>query len=151
MNMENDTRLEGFEVIHAYTRAQAIEDGVLVDLSDLAREAGFRFPVAVTQGVWAVLNPTKELEGAGQDMAGRAWDMLTILRHAIRSASRTDEIRFSMVTDMVLAKTQLPVVVSGKTYYGCCAGCVGRLNADRKARVAADPVLRVSLNGTLCC
>ncbi len=31
--MENDMRLEGFEVIHAYTRAQAIEDGVLVDLS----------------------------------------------------------------------------------------------------------------------
>ena len=93
--MENDTRLEGFEVIHAYTQAQAIEDGVLVDLSDLAREAGFRFPVVVTQGVWGVLNPTKELEAAGQDMAGRAWDMLTILSHGIRSASRTDEVRFS--------------------------------------------------------
>ena len=93
--MENDKRLEGFEVIHAYTRAQAIEDGVLVDLSDLAREAGFRFPVAVTQGVWAVLNPTKELEAAGQDMAGRAWDMLAILSHGIRSASRTDEVRFA--------------------------------------------------------
>lgn len=45
-----------------------------------------------------------------------------------------------MVTDMVFARTQMPVVVSGKTYYGCCAGCVGKLNADRKARVAADPV-----------
>ena len=93
--MENDTRLEGFEVIHAYTRAQAIEDGVLVDLSDLAGEAGFRFPVAVTRGVWAVLNPTKELEAAGQDMTGRAWDMLSILSYGIRSASRTDEIRFA--------------------------------------------------------
>lgn len=93
--MGNDTRSEGFDVIHAYTRAQAIEDGVLVDLSDLAREAGFRFPVAVTQGVWAVLNPTKELESAGQDMNGRAWDMLTILRHGIRGASRTDEVHFA--------------------------------------------------------
>lgn len=45
-----------------------------------------------------------------------------------------------MVTDKVFAQTQMPVVVSGKTYYGCCAGCVGRLNTDRKARVAADPV-----------
>lgn len=45
-----------------------------------------------------------------------------------------------MVTDMVMGKPQLPVVVSGKTYYGCCAGCVGRLNANRKARVASDPV-----------
>lgn len=83
------------EVISAYTRAQAIEDGVLVDLSDLAREAGFKFPLAVTQGVWAFLNPTKELEAAGQDMTGRAWDMLTILRHAIKSASRADAVCFA--------------------------------------------------------
>ena len=94
--MENiEQGWEGVEIIHAYTRAQALEDGVLIDLTDLAREAGFRFPVAVTQGVWAVLNPTKELKSAGQDMTGRAWDMLTILRHAIRSASRTDEVRFA--------------------------------------------------------
>lgn len=52
----------------------------------------------------------------------------------------TDTSTVCMVTDMVLVKPQLPVVVSGKTYYGCCAGCVGRLNADRRARVAADPV-----------
>jgi len=52
----------------------------------------------------------------------------------------TDTSTVCMVTDMVLVKPQLPVVVSGKTYFGCCAGCVGRLNADRSARVAADPV-----------
>ncbi len=92
---KNEQGWEGVEIIHAYTRAQALEDGVLVDLTDLAREAGFRLPVAVTQGVWAVLNPTKELEEAGQDMTGRAWDMLTILRHSIRGASATDEIRFA--------------------------------------------------------
>ncbi|EQD30141.1 hypothetical protein B2A_14268, partial [mine drainage metagenome] len=32
------------DVISRYTRAQAIEDGVLVEVSELAREAGFRFP-----------------------------------------------------------------------------------------------------------
>lgn len=52
----------------------------------------------------------------------------------------TDTSMVCMVTDMVLVKPQMPVVVSGKTYYGCCAGCVNRLNADRSARVAADPV-----------
>ncbi len=94
--MENTQNVwEGVEVIHAYTRAQALEDGVLIDLSDVAREAGFKFPVAVTQGVWAVLDPTKELEAVGQDLTGRAWDMLTILRHAIRRASDTDEIHFA--------------------------------------------------------
>ena len=93
--MEIKTTSEGFEVIYAYTRRDAFEDGVLVDLSDLAREAGFKFPLAVTQGVWAILNPTKELEAAGQDMTGRAWDMLTILCYAIKSASCLDEVRFA--------------------------------------------------------
>ena len=39
-------------VISVYTRAQAIEDGILVDVSETAREAGFRIPVAVTRSVW---------------------------------------------------------------------------------------------------
>lgn len=51
----------------------------------------------------------------------------------------TDRSRICMVNDKVMGQTQLPVLVAGKTYYGCCAGCVGRLNNDRKARVAEDP------------
>ena len=39
-------------VLSVYTRAQAIEDGILVDVSDTAREAGFKIPVAVTRSVW---------------------------------------------------------------------------------------------------
>ncbi|MCE9563538.1 MAG: hypothetical protein K8U57_15970 [Planctomycetes bacterium] len=40
---------ENAEVIHSYTRANALADGVLVDVSETAREAGIRFPVALTQ------------------------------------------------------------------------------------------------------
>ena len=40
------------EVIFTYTRAQAIEDGVLVDVTKEAKEYGFRFPVAVTNRLW---------------------------------------------------------------------------------------------------
>ena len=39
-------------VISVYTRAQAIEDGILVDVSETAREAGFKIPVAITRAVW---------------------------------------------------------------------------------------------------
>ena len=35
-----------FNLWFAPLRAQALEDGVLVDVSETAREAGFRFPVA---------------------------------------------------------------------------------------------------------
>ena len=38
--------------ISTYSRAQAIEDGILVDVSDTAREAGFTIPVAATRTVW---------------------------------------------------------------------------------------------------
>ena len=40
---ENRSPFDDMEVISAYSRAQAIEDGVLVDLSTLAREAGFKY------------------------------------------------------------------------------------------------------------
>ena len=38
----------GFEVIHRYTRAQAIADGLLVDVTAKARTCGFTVPVAMT-------------------------------------------------------------------------------------------------------
>ena len=65
------------EIVSSYSRAEAIADGVLVDISEIAREAGFKFPVAVTQGVFALLN---DLRVPCQDFKGRAWDMLTIMR-----------------------------------------------------------------------
>ena len=43
---------EGFDLIHSYSRQQAIEDGVLVDVTATAREAGFRYPVALTATVF---------------------------------------------------------------------------------------------------
>jgi hypothetical protein len=48
---------DGMEIISSYSRAQALEDGVLIDISVLAREAGLKFPVAVTMAVFSVLAP----------------------------------------------------------------------------------------------
>jgi hypothetical protein len=36
-----------------HTRTQAIEDGVLVDVSKTAKEAGFLYPVEITSAAWA--------------------------------------------------------------------------------------------------
>ncbi|MDE1977347.1 MAG: hypothetical protein KGI84_08840 [Elusimicrobia bacterium] len=105
---------EGAEIIHAYTRAQAIEDGVLADVSDLAREAGFKWPVAVTSLVWAFLEPSEDLKDQGQSWTGRAWDMLTILRHAIRTAERTDEVRFAPLFVLEPGRDPQPVQLRAK-------------------------------------
>ncbi len=45
-----------------------------------------------------------------------------------------------MVTDKVFGKPQIPVEFEGKTYYGCCQGCVAKLKNNGELRSAIDPV-----------
>jgi len=75
------------DVIYSYSRAQAIADGVLVDVSDMAKEAGFRYPVAMTAAAWAdcVAWPDSN-RGAGQSESGRLWDVLWMTKLAIKGA-----------------------------------------------------------------
>ena len=42
-------------VIFSYTRKQAIDDGVLVDVTEIARRVGFVIPVAMTATCWAAI------------------------------------------------------------------------------------------------
>lgn len=75
------------EIISIYTRSQAISDGVLVDVSTDAWEAGFCAPVAVTRGVWDQY--VRVPDGvAGQDEAGRLWDILWMLQAAMAQMPR---------------------------------------------------------------
>ncbi len=74
---------DNFEVIYAYTRSQALADGVLVDVTDTAREAGFRVPVALTSTVWErCVSVPRGAEGE-QDARGRLWDVLWMCRVGI--------------------------------------------------------------------
>ncbi len=52
-----------------------LRDGILVEVSNLAAEAGFKFPVAVSCTVW---NAYVEVPPGvtGQDETGRLWDIL---------------------------------------------------------------------------
>jgi hypothetical protein len=110
-NHMNESRnpFESVEVISSYSRAQAIEDGVLMDLSELAREAGFKYPIAVSVGVFAVLAPWangsegdiskpaegQPLYGLGQSFNGRAWDLLTVLLYEIRRGKGGGRVDFA--------------------------------------------------------
>jgi hypothetical protein len=42
---------ENADLIHTYTRADALRDGVLIDVSATTREAGIRWPVALRRTV----------------------------------------------------------------------------------------------------
>lgn len=82
------------DVIHSYSRADAIRDGVLIDVSATAREAGIRYPVALTRAAWdrCVSVPPGV---ACQDEAGRLWDVVWLLRCAARQCDG-GEVRFGV-------------------------------------------------------
>ncbi len=83
-------------VISRYTRAQALADGVLVDVTATAREAGIRYPTAVTEAVFE--RCIRVPEGvSGQDEVGRAWDVLWLLRLAIARSPGGDRLLFPVL------------------------------------------------------
>jgi hypothetical protein len=85
------------ELISVYTRAQAIEDGVLIDVTETAKEKGFKIPVAVTSNLWASwIVPSAEAKRYKQEATGRLWDVLTMFHHAI-GASKTDFVKFTVL------------------------------------------------------
>lgn len=81
--MDNNDGSEGPEgnnpfgpVIYAYTRAQALADGVLVDVSNAAVEAGFKVPVALTRAAWddcVEWNDEDTRRQTPQNASGRLW------------------------------------------------------------------------------
>lgn len=85
-------------VLHAYSRADALKAGDLVDLrekfSDLVEESGFTTPVACTRAVYAgCIALSEAARAAGNDEKGRAWDLLHMLRVGIRLRSADERRR----------------------------------------------------------
>ena len=91
------------EPISVYTRAQALADSVLVDLSAWAGSGpdgmlgGFKVPVAVTAAVWGDIHAIPaRLEGLAS-VRGRAHDLLWMASCAARRAGDGPEVRFRLI------------------------------------------------------
>ena len=92
------------ETISTYSRAEAIEDGVLIDVSETAKEAGIRYPVAVTAQLWNdYVTPDPRPKGWGQSIAGRLWDLMVCFR---AQAGRTKGARFNFQVMFILKERQ---------------------------------------------
>jgi hypothetical protein len=63
-----------FEVISVYTAEQAVEDGMLADVSETAHEMGYNkdFKVRITRSVYDLCTPPKS--NKIQSFEGRLWD-----------------------------------------------------------------------------
>ena len=77
-------------VISTYTRAQALADGALIDATSMAREAGFEWPLALTQAAWLDCVAWTERDNrlqVCQDESGRLWDVLYMAHCAIKTTA----------------------------------------------------------------
>ena len=99
-NTSDEQTTESFfgKVISTYTSAQAIEDGVLIDPGSMAKEAGFKWPVAITVNAWAdcvAWTDDDSQQQVHQDQSGRLWDLMYMASYAIRTSKDSgDRILF---------------------------------------------------------
>lgn len=87
------------DVVFAYTREQAITDGVLVDVSSVASNSGFQIPVAVTSTVWErYIEWTDEDSDKQtiQDESGRLADVLWMLYLACKENKDESSIKYEL-------------------------------------------------------
>ncbi len=95
MKEEQIMKEEQTNIVFAYSRAQAIADGVLIDTGEMAKEAGFRYSVALTAAAWQLCVAVPKA-CPWQDERGRLWDVLNVLRVSSRNKSSSG-IEFSLL------------------------------------------------------
>lgn len=75
-----------FDVIHSYTRADAIRDGVLIDITanfpDISRQL-YKFPVACTAAIWAIVEAAVADKRHNNDYNGVIWDLLWMSQRGV--------------------------------------------------------------------
>ena len=88
------------ETVYIYSRAQALDDGVLVDVSGVAKEAGFRVAVAMTSAAWQNTVEWTEADSkrqTQQDESGRLWDVLWMAYLAVRRGNTEARKSFQLL------------------------------------------------------
>jgi hypothetical protein len=75
-------------VIDSYSREEALHDGTLVDVSEIAKEAGVRYPCAMTHAAFestvAWTTDDNERTQTYQDQSGRLWDVVWMFSRAAK-------------------------------------------------------------------
>ena len=96
-------------VIHSDTRAQALADGMLIDVTETGKEVGFKLPVTITEALQNRLTPTKAEAAIGQDYDDRLWNVLWLAAFTIKLADHgSDTVTFTVVQQEVDAKSGQP-------------------------------------------
>ena len=89
---------QDWNIIFSYTRKQAIEDEVLIDVTEQAKQMGFKVHTVVTDHLyWEYLTPPAGLEGEGQSVEGRLHDLLFKTLIAAKTFGGGSRIEFDVL------------------------------------------------------
>ena len=122
---EPDNPLFG-SIIYAYTRTQALSEGILVDVTETSKEVGFKLPVAITEALHNRLTPAKADASLGQEYDGRLWDALWLAAFTIKLADRSrDTVTFTLEQQEVEVKNGQPQKVELRLRAVCGSGDEG--------------------------
>ena len=93
-----DALWHGVDVISTYSRQDAIEDGVLVDVSQSSayRDAGFAYPVALTAAVFEIVNGISP-QNDHETLDARLYDLLFLARTAAGRHPNADTVNFQVL------------------------------------------------------
>ena len=80
--MSDNKNLFDEEPVHSYTRFQALQDGVLIDLNQYipVMQSGYRYPIACTAAVFAIIDRACKNKKFHNDYSGVVWDILWMSR-----------------------------------------------------------------------
>ncbi len=81
----NDQNSPFGKIIYTYSRKQALADGIQVDVSESARQAGIKYPTFLTRAVFDAY-VTVPPDVFDQEWRARLWDIMWVTRHAIQKS-----------------------------------------------------------------
>lgn len=92
------------DIIYTYTRQNAIEDGVLIDLTDFLKDnlPVFKIPVAITRTAWTTLVVNQDAEPDQIDVEGyiRLHNLVIECAKQARAKTNCDRVRFKYTNDL---------------------------------------------------
>lgn len=99
--------MDNLEILDSYSRAQAIEEGFLIDVSEWAKASGFKFPAAFTDTLYNSIE--ESAKGPGQSVRGIAMDIFSMLLLKVKlTGGRESTLMFEvLIWDIIKRKPVL--------------------------------------------
>ena len=106
------------ELVFKYTREDALNDGVLVDVSGTAKKLGFKYPVAITESLHQALSNIPEVY-SHESYEGRLRDVLWMCYLEARKTTK-DQMLFKVIlhTENLIRENEPPTALKSICHPG---------------------------------